>query len=80
MDRGYERCRVDGRPKGKGILQKEKIADIGEVRLPGMDHALECGEVDVGGGFEDGSDNPSRIPRSFASTRLHLVAAHLVVI
>jgi hypothetical protein len=43
---------VDGRAEGQGVLQEEEVADVGEVGLPGVEHALEDGEVDEGCGFE----------------------------
>jgi hypothetical protein len=46
-------------------LEEEEVRDVGEVGLPGVEHALEDAEVDEGCGFEDGSD-AFRIPRSCA--------------
>ena len=66
MDSRYQWRSVDGGAEGQRVLQEEEVADVGEVGLPGVDHALEDGEVDEGRGFESGSDGSSRIPRSCA--------------
>jgi hypothetical protein len=55
---------VDRRAESEGVLEEEEVTDVGEVGLPGVDHALEDGEVYEGGGFEDGGDDSLRIPRS----------------
>ena len=48
VDGGDEGRGVDGRAEGEGVLQEEEVADVGEVGLAGVEHALEDGEVDRG--------------------------------
>ncbi len=56
VDGGDQRGGVDRRAEREGVLQEEEVADVGEVGLAGVDHALEDAEVDEGGGFEGVGD------------------------
>jgi len=68
VDCGDEWGGVDGRAEGEGVLQEEEVANVGEVGLPGVEHALEDAEIYESCGFEDGSDvlrisSPARTAR-----------------